>query len=484
MPVAGLMIALSQLTMVGPPLPASRASELRWDPHVIELADQRRVPAEIAYLTVPERRGSTAARPVRLALIRLRGRNPMAGRPTLYLGGSPGGASASLRFPWLFAFFDRLRDAGDVIVLDYRGSGLSAPRLECPPVRGVRPGMFASRASALEGFAANARRCAAALASAGVDLAGYTWAEIAADVADVASALEVPSVNILGFSSGTHAAFATMRAYPGVIDRTVLVGSEGPDHTRKLPAGVDRQLEAIAGLVAASPEVSRAIPNLLALVRSVLERLEREPMSIEITDRHTGRTVRELVGRFAVEFITAKHLSGPEEFGLLPRLYHSLASGDPGVLQRIVQRFADRSAPNPLSYVLDGASGVSASRRAVIEAQARTALTRDAVNFPFPEICEAWKCVDLGVGFREPIAWNRPTLFVTGSLDGNTPAAQAEEIRRGFPASHHLIVENGGHDAPLRSPEAAMVIARFLAGGDVSGARVELPAPRFSLSSP
>jgi pimeloyl-ACP methyl ester carboxylesterase len=226
----------------------------------------------------------------------------------------------------------------------------------------------------------------------------------------------------------------------------------------------------------------RAIPDFLALVRSVLERLDRKPMSIEITDRHSGRTRRGRVGRFTLEFITSKHLSGPEEFGVLPSLYYSLSSGDPSVLQRIVQRFADRPAPSPLSYVLDGGSGVSASRQALIQAQARTALTRDAVNFPFPEICEAWKCVDLGVGFRAPVAWKRPTLFVTGSLDGNTPPAQAEEIRRSFPTSHHLIVENGGHDAPLRSLETAVVIARFLAGGDVSEARVELPAPRLSLS--
>ena len=52
---------------------------------------------------------------------------------------------------------------------------------------------------------------------------------------------------------------------------------------------------------------------------------------------------------------------------------------------------------------------------------------------------------DLGPDFRAPVESRVPTLFISGSLDGRTPTANAHEVLRGFPDARHLIVENGGH---------------------------------------
>jgi pimeloyl-ACP methyl ester carboxylesterase len=71
-----------------------------------------------------------------------------------------------------------------------------------------------------------------------------------------------------------------------------------------------------------------------------------------------------------------------------------------------------------------------------------------------------------------------PALFVSGTLDTNTPPFQAEEVRWGFPNSVHLIVENGGHET-LPSADVQTVIVDFFKGHDVKARTVSFERPKF-----
>ena len=66
--------------------------------------------------------------------------------------------------------------------------------------------------------------------------------------------------------------------------------------------------------------------------------------------------------------------------------------------------------------------------------------------------------------FRAPIISTLPTLFISGSLDSNTPPYQAEEVRWGFPNSVHVIVENAGHESTLPLPEVQKADGGFSEG--------------------
>ena len=81
-------------------------------------------------------------------------------------------------------------------------------------------------------------------------------------------------------------------------------------------------------------------------------------------------------------------------------------------------------------------------------------------------------------GYRDRIYCSVPTLFLSGSFDGNAPPFQAEEVRWGFPSGTHLVVANGWHDL-LPVPEVQQVVIDFLAGRDVSGRRLSGPPIRF-----
>ena len=68
---------------------------------------------------------------------------------------------------------------------------------------------------------------------------------------------------------------------------------------------------------------------------------------------------------------------------------------------------------------------------------------------------------------------------MSGTLDGNTPPEQAEAVRKGFPNSVHLIVENGGHEDLLPMPEVRARIVRFLKGEMLKDERLVKPPMRF-----
>jgi pimeloyl-ACP methyl ester carboxylesterase len=463
-------------------LPAVAAA-LNFAPYTITLSDGRTVAAEMAHLTVSERRADPKSRSIELGVIRLRGTGPANTTPIVFLPGSPDGASGSetIGVASLYPFFEQLRTKGDVIILDYRGSGLSRPAISCP-ADPYRTGTFTNRDSALASIVGSARRCAATLREDGFDIGGYTWAEVADDIADLRTALGVPQISIVGFSSGTHAALAFVRHHDREVSRLVLAGTEGPDNTRKLPGNIDRQIEKIAALVHADSMVSASIPDFGKLIRQTIDSLDRTPAIVTVTRGRGGETLREPVGGLALAYLTSKSISGPEDFTMLPALYHRIAHGDVTLLARIIQRLVNSSGNTGrryLSYMLDGSSGVSPARAARIALESKTSLLGDAVNFPFPDIEKAWGSIDSGPRFREPIESNVQTLFVTGTLDGNTPPNQAEEIRAGFRNSRRLTIRNGGHGSAFTTPAAWPVISAFLAGKTVKNETVDAPPVRF-----
>ena len=166
---------------------------------------------------------------------------------------------------------------------------------------------------------------------------------------------------------------------------------------------------------------------------------------------------------------------------MFPRLLWSIDHGDAAALTWFVRKRAGIALGVPgMSYMMDAASGATPERLARIAAEARTSRWGDVVNFPFPEISSAFEPPDLGPEFRRPLVTPVRTLFLSGTLDWNTPPYQAEELRWGFPNSTHIIVENAGHEQTLlQNPQALPLLVDFLAGQDVRGRRIDMPPLRF-----
>jgi pimeloyl-ACP methyl ester carboxylesterase len=128
---------------------------------------------------------------------------------------------------------------------------------------------------------------------------------------------------------------------------------------------------------------------------------------------------------------------------------------------------------------VDCASGSSVARSAEAAAQAKLSRFGTSMAFADAALCKSIGAADLGDAFRSPVTSNVPTLFISGTLDGQTPPHQAEAIRWGFTRGVHLIVENAGHESTLPTLAVRAAIAKFARGELVQSQFIQIPLPTF-----
>lgn len=458
-----------------------KAGDLVLTTHRMEFEGQQ-IDYELGRLMVKENRQKPDSRLIEISFARMKSTAARPGDPVVYLDGGPGSAASNVaRIPEYMRAFLKLREVGDVILLDQRGVGRSKPNLTMLARELLPRDVFTTKEAALRAFRERAAAAVAHFRAQGVDISGYTTAESAHDVEDLRRAINAARLNLVGFSYGTHLGLAVIRYHGAALHRVALIGAEGPNHTQKLPATSDRSLERLSKLVAADPQISPQMPDLLATLRRILARLDKEPALVAITDQRTKQKIEIPVGKFGFQFILKMDLGDASDLPIFPALLATTDRGDYSILSRFVERRYNQfgGGLSVMTLVMDAASGMTRDRAARITREARGALLGDAMNFPFPEINDVAGNPDLGDAFRGPVRTQVPTLFFSGTLDNNTPPEQADEVRRTFKTSTHVVIENAGHESMLTDPRVQQAIVDYLRGGDVSAVKIALPALEF-----
>jgi pimeloyl-ACP methyl ester carboxylesterase len=245
---------------------ADSVKSLSIEPGTLQASGRRR-DVEFGTLRVPENRDNPGSRTIELRFVRLKSTSPNPGSPIVYLAGGPGGSGIATargsRAPLFLAF----RQVADVIAFDQRGTGQAADSMRCENKEKLpldRPGSPELYRSRVEEFASS---CVELTRKRGIDLAGY----------------------------GTHLALATARRYPGSVDRMILAGIEGPDHTLKLPSNIDANFRKLAERTAADSTLA-VQPDLVGTLQVVLDRLEQEPVRVEVLPKR-----RVVVGKWDLQ---------------------------------------------------------------------------------------------------------------------------------------------------------------------------------------
>ncbi|MEM1177077.1 MAG: alpha/beta hydrolase [Acidobacteriota bacterium] len=451
-----------------------------WSPYTLESFDGDTLEAELGTLEVPENRRA-ADRPsekVTLHFVRLKSTAERPGAPIVYLSGGPG-ASGIWAGRWALDDFRELSRVADVILLDQRGTGLSDRGLFCAGPEGPPDlNLFAAGEAQTRAVLEVSADCRRQLAERGIDLAGYTTPESADDLEALRRALDVPTISLLGFSYGTHLGLEMLRRHGEVLERVVLIGTEGPDHTRKLPSTLDTHLRKLSLLAARRPEVAAEVPDFYALLRKVLTTLEKDPIDVPIEMRD-GTQLTLPVNAEGLRALLAADLGDASDFPFFPALLRTIDRGDPSLLAWFARkRFSPTIGIPALYFAVDGASGISPERRLRIEREAEQSVMGSGVS-GFFEVRDALGVEPLGESFRSPVVSDVETLFVSGALDANTPPHQAEEMRWGLPRSSHLVIDNAGHEDMFGWDALTDVLVRFFKDGDVSEVSLARPEPRF-----
>ena len=454
---------------------------LTLSPYTFETRDGRTVEAQRGAFRVPENRRSARGREIELVFVRFPTTSPTPTAPIVYLAGGPGGSGITTARGTRFDLFQSLRSVADVIAFDQRGTGDSHTLPPCSRSSEVPLEVAATRAVVEAAAEEAARFCAAEWRRRGVDLDAYNTEESADDLEALRRALGVPKISLWSISYGSHLAMAALRRHPGSIERVVLAGPEGPDHTVKHPKDGQELLEALARRIAADAEASEAFPDFLGSMGRVLERLEKEPAKVSLPQAESREAVTTAVTAWDIRQLAAGMLRGPETMAYLPMFFRDLEAGDFSSVTRYLPR-ARRVGLSAMYSAMDCASGISPRRSAKVRREARRTLLQDAINGPYEALCRGLGVRDLGAGFRAPLRTSVPALFISGTFDGRTPVANAADLLGGFADASHLILEGAGHSDPLflSSPQIETWLLDFFRGRELPQEhRIAVPMPPF-----
>jgi len=476
------LIAILFLSTAPVLLAQQKAGTLKLKPYTFENDKGEKTPAEFGTLLVPEKRSDPQSNLIELAFVRFKSTAANPGPPIVYLAGGPGGSGIGAASGSRFPLFMALREIADVIAFDQRGTGYSKPNLGCYERMTVPLDVAPTPELVLKELRENAKGCISYWRDVQrVDLTGYNSNESADDLEDLRKALGAPKISLWGISYGTHLAFATLRRHPDSISRAILAGIEGPDHTYKLPSNIQKHLEDLAAVIKADPQIGKDIPDFLGLMKSVFDRLDAQPETVEITDQRTKQKVRVTINKFVLQYIVGNNI-GTTVTANFPALIYRASKGDFTNLAQVWLNISRQEIGSAMSFMMDCASGQTVARREQIAREAKDMLLGDVFNFPFPGVCEEWKAPDLGDEFRSPVKSNVPVLFISGTLDARTPVSNAEEYRKGFTNSTHLIIDGAVHSDPLflSSPKIKDGMMEFLRGQPVTVTKISAGPMKFA----
>lgn len=403
--------------------------------------------------------------------------------PIFYLHGGPSfrGLAGQLSRPgnfeqrWL-----PMLDVSDVVVISQRGIGPSKPTTlidQSVPNQPLDKSYDEEKAT--RDFQKILDDEKAAWENLGIDLSGYTVIEMAADVNEVRQALGYKKIVIWGGSFGSHWGMATMRFYPQIVERAIMRGMEGPDHTYDHPGHYWNIFKRIAEEAEKSPEFKGHIPEggLINAIKIVTKRVSKNPVTITFTDSTGTQDV-------LFDGSSIKRFARGYEGGLpgWPANVISLYNGN---FSQAAQVAVERSRNSRRNYstasfwMLDCGSGITASRLAQFEADPAHDIVGSTYWY-YQAGCGVWHS-DLGDEFRANFETDIPTVIVHGTWDTSTPYENALELVPYFKNCKFIPLIRGPHgaiNAALRvDKQFKKGIMKFAATGDMSDLPDEMEMP-------
>jgi len=361
--------------------------------------------------------------------------------PLVMLAGGPG-QSATRDFVALAAVIDRLRQDRDVVLVDVRGTGRSAP-MSCVDNRSIADKMAGVGDEAL---------LAACLAAQTLSLQHITTDDAVADLDVVRAALGAERWHVLGVSYGTRLAVAYDVAHHGHTASLVLDGVAPLDR----PLGDDVAADMTASMEALG---DGAVADFRALKASLAANPQALVVAHPTTFTPTPLVMTSAVVNGAVRML----LYADETRAVLPQLLRSGVQGDLRPLAAMaVMIFSQLGGAihTPVNLAVLCAEDVPFLSTAPAPGDAlfddeRTGL-RDSCKGFTPAVRKPFR----------PGPSSTPTLLLSGERDPITPPHHARRAEALFPTNRHLVIKGHGHNVLPRGCVTG-VVADTLAAVDL-----------------
>jgi pimeloyl-ACP methyl ester carboxylesterase len=407
--------------------------------HPLQLAS---MPARCGVLTVPEDRSQTGGATIDLNVAVVPALNRRAtAAPLFLLAGGPGQGAIAM-YTSLAAAFARVNRNHDIVLVDQRGTGKSAP-LSCE-----YPDDWQAQDDLTVALRQATLTC---LHKYGDRVRFYTSGAAVADLAAVREALGFPLIDLYAVSYGTRVAQLYMRRFPATVHAAILDGVTFPEQAigPDTPLDGQRALDLIVARCEKSPECAAAYPVLRQELDSLRRQYGPQKSMISIDDPNSGLPLKIEFNRSMLSAGLRFLSYSAAQASLLPTLIHRAAEGSlaPLAAQAIMtaRQVGDQLASGMQNSVICSEdvpffSAADVDRAAI----ARTYQGTDQLD-AFLEICKLWPRGPVDADLHSPLRSEIPTLLLSGEADPVTPPADAERAARGLKNHRNLILSGEGH---------------------------------------
>jgi pimeloyl-ACP methyl ester carboxylesterase len=440
------------------------------------------VPAECGDLSVPENPADPNGRRISLRVSRV----PAINRrkqpdPLFVLAGGPGMAATTFYASAPFSF-ERIHRDRDIVLVDQRGTGRSNP-LNC-----ALDDEDLYRATDTE-IAADARRCLTTLEkTARVEF--YTTSVAVQDLDTVRAALGYQRIDLYGVSYGTRVAQHYLRRFPNRT-RSVILDGVVPPQLALGPAtalNAEQALMRILSRCANDVECSKHFGDPSAAYRTLRSSLQAHPVPVSLDDPTSGEASKfDFTGYHLASVLRLASYTA-EQAALLPLMLHGAtesANFRPLAAQFLL---VNRSYGDVVAYGMHNSVVCSEDvpfwdLTKINRAELQKTYLGTAQLDGLRSICSVWPRGPIDPDFHSQLRTDVPVLLLSGSDDPVTPPADADQARRGFSHSVHIVMKGFGH-GQLTAPCVDRVMANFVGRGGVEGLDVscvqnDRPLPFF-----
>lgn len=403
------------------------------------------------YLEVLENRKDSKSGTIEIPvyIFKSRSNNPKKD-PIIYTVGGPG--STTMPTAQYMNYYKYLDDR-DFILVEQRGNYYAKPHLDCPEwsqaiYESNQPNFDASKYDEL--FEQAAKSCKERLEKKGIDLNGYNTNEIAADINDLVTVLELEEYNLLTISYSTKIAQVLIRDYPDKI-RSVVMDSPLPLEVNYDEESVQNLLESVAKLLddcENDVECNSTYPNIKNRFFEYLADKTVNPLQVEIENPTNGK-------------IEVFYLKGEDSI----TVFTSVSTGDVPNIPFEINRLLNNdltAVKEQLSYLFtepsEGAGlGMRLSVWCAEENPFNSSEKIESETNKYPEVkglspavfdnevCKIWGVKRVAEIENYAVKSNIPVLFINGEYDNETPVKWAKAMIPNFTNSYHLIFKGWKH---------------------------------------
>ena len=366
-----------------------------------------------------------------------------AADPLVYIPGGPG-SSATEDAPFVAREFAKIREHRDLVFVDQRGTGGSNP-LNCDFFKPADLRSYLGEYFPLE----DVRKCREQLEPK-ANLKLYTTPIAMDDLDDVRAALGYNQINIIGGSYGTRAAQVYLKLHETRVRALILHGVSPTNQfmPRDFPQHTERALNGVMADCVADEACRVAFPKLGAEAKSVLERLLRGPVEVELKREKAGDSIRINLSRDLVAEAIRYMLYQPGAASRIPLFIHLAAQGNFTPLAEAAISYRQQivaTGSNGMYLSVTCAEDLPLIKPGEGERNGVNTFLGDYRLRQQRAACALWSRAKIPSNYPEPARSDVPALILTGQWDPVTPPIYGDTAAKYLSHSLHVIVPQGGH---------------------------------------